>query len=174
MFNFTQPQEQLPYSWIYTNTTTLQILPNFYSQPTTELEESNKRKLETNEFENSKKFKLDDDNEFLSIPIDEYYEPLNQIDSEEDEKIFSFYCEFCNKGFHDNSNLKRHLRTHTNEKPYECKQCDKKFGHSQSLKDHILTVHKNQKPYPCKFCNKSYGNASNLRRHVKKAHQEEK
>jgi DNA-directed RNA polymerase subunit RPC12/RpoP len=90
--------------------------------------------------------------------------------SNEDEM---FHCDTCNKGYKDRSNLTKHLRTHTKEKPYICEVCGKEFSHSQSKKDH-MSIHKQEKPYPCPSCHLSFGNGSNLRRHVSAIHEKEK
>jgi uncharacterized Zn-finger protein len=50
----------------------------------------------------------------------------------------TFNCEnwSCLKLFTTRSDLKKHMRTHTNERPYECKQlgCGKAFMISHHLK----------------------------------------
>ena len=42
-----------------------------------------------------------------------------------------YLCEFCQKGFPSSSAMKKHRRSHTGERPYECKRyvssCSKRF-----------------------------------------------
>lgn len=50
-------------------------------------------------------------------------------------------CEICQKLFRDRSDLRRHMLTHTGEKPYQCVGCDKQFKHRKSVKYHALKQH---------------------------------
>jgi KRAB domain-containing zinc finger protein len=52
----------------------------------------------------------------------------------------------CGKGFSVNSNLQRHIRTHTGDKSYKCDVCDKGFYWNDYMQQHIRT-HTGDKPF---------------------------
>eukprot|EP01063_Lacrimia_lanifica_P035384 TRINITY_DN6718_c0_g1_i1.p1 TRINITY_DN6718_c0_g1~~TRINITY_DN6718_c0_g1_i1.p1 ORF type:complete len:645 (+),score=198.74 TRINITY_DN6718_c0_g1_i1:101-2035(+) len=70
-----------------------------------------------------------------------------------------FRCTFpgCDKVFTLNSNMKRHLKTHTaakdddtKEKKFACPHCDKEYVTKQALTDHVRYKHsKNRKEFTC-------------------------
>ncbi|KAJ8934343.1 hypothetical protein NQ314_013384 [Rhamnusium bicolor] len=90
-----------------------------------------------------------------------------------------FYCgwEGCsrnNKGFNARYKMLVHVRTHTNEKPHKCVQCEKSFSRAENLKIHSRS-HSGEKPYVCPVpgCNKAYSNSSDRFKHTR-THQVEK
>ena len=50
-------------------------------------------------------------------------------------------CDVCEKVFRYPSDVTRHMRIHTNEKPYECDVCEMRFRRSDTLKVHMRRWH---------------------------------
>ena len=86
--------------------------------------------------------------------------------SANNRKPFKPYaCDLCPKRFNRSSHLKRHIRTHFNDRPYVCDICQKSFNQSSNLKKHKVT-HTTERPFVCELCQKSFKESSNLKKHM--------
>ncbi|XP_025094230.1 zinc finger and BTB domain-containing protein 24-like isoform X3 [Pomacea canaliculata] len=81
--------------------------------------------------------------------------------------IRPFPCDFenCNKHFRTRESLRRHKLAHLGIKPFECDVCKKKFCSALSLQEH-KSRHTEAKPYSCNICQRAFRQISCLRRHL--------
>ncbi|XP_045773486.1 zinc finger protein 883-like [Maniola jurtina] len=107
----------------------------------------------------------------------------------------TYYCGYCDKRFALKTLLRRHMKLHTEDRPFKCTQCsqcytrqdqlvmhmskhdgkkryvcnlcNKAFTQLCSLKDHKRT-HTGETPFLCSQCGKGFSNNSNLRQHLKR------
>ncbi|RZF43289.1 hypothetical protein LSTR_LSTR001550 [Laodelphax striatellus] len=81
----------------------------------------------------------------------------------------STFCLVCNKNFHSRQNLRRHLQTHTGEKPHRCDYCDLSFLRLSHLQRHVR-VHTGERPYACTLCPKQFSRSDKLKSHMTMQH----
>ncbi|KAJ5832213.1 hypothetical protein N7474_000524 [Penicillium riverlandense] len=63
------------------------------------------------------------------------------LDLSEDQTSPQVQCSICSSTFRRPEHLKRHMRSHTKEKPFECAQCGRHFSRTDTLHRHELSHH---------------------------------
>ncbi|XP_076223401.1 uncharacterized protein LOC116434805 isoform X2 [Nomia melanderi] len=77
----------------------------------------------------------------------------------------SLECTYCKQKFNFPSVLKRHMRSHTNERPYICEICNKSFKQLGHLSQHSLT-HKDYRSFHCAVCGIKFDSLGSLKVHT--------
>lgn len=86
-----------------------------------------------------------------------------------------FPCEVCGKVFHKQYNLRLHMKTHLDEKPFLCSKCPKRFARLHDKKRHEL-LHEGVKNFKCQGylkdgtkwgCSKQFARSDALARHFR-------
>ncbi|KAK5644831.1 hypothetical protein RI129_006131 [Pyrocoelia pectoralis] len=80
-----------------------------------------------------------------------------------DDKPFS--CDRCDYHGKTKQQLERHMTMHQDSKKYQCPQCTFSSRLASHLKRH-LRLHTGAKPFVCPHCNYCCNNLENLRKHV--------
>lgn len=68
------------------------------------------------------------------------------------EKLFK--CKYCDKRFVSSSRLISHAKIHTGDKPYKCEYCRRYFAEKDNLTHHVRT-HSTEKPFNCESSGKT-------------------
>ena len=74
---------------------------------------------------------------------------------EETYRRETIYMQPLCQGFLIKSDLIMHYRIYTEEKPYQCRICDKAFTQIRYLVNHMRT-HTWERPYKCSYCEKIF------------------
>lgn len=82
-------------------------------------------------------------------------------------------CNYCNYTSSKRYLLSRHMKCHSEERPYKCSVCERGFKTWASLQNHANT-HTGTKPHLCKYCESTFTTSGELVRHVRYKHTHEK
>nr|XP_033206407.1 zinc finger protein 91-like isoform X1 [Bombus vancouverensis nearcticus] len=96
-------------------------------------------------------------------------EVMDQVEillEKKERKEYTNKCKYCPKTFRKPSDLIRHVRTHTGERPYKCDYCSKSFAVKCTLDSHTK-VHTGKKTFRCHVCNSLFATKGSLKVHMR-------
>ncbi|KAJ3027695.1 hypothetical protein HDV00_010930 [Rhizophlyctis rosea] len=98
----------------------------------------------------------------------QHQQSSSQPTTQSDKPKPQFPCSYpdCPRIFGRLQNLRSHLKTHTNERPYACDLCPSRFRRLPDLERHKRSIHDAAKPYVCQGCGKAYARSDALKRHT--------
>ncbi|XP_018430796.1 PREDICTED: transcriptional repressor CTCF-like, partial [Nanorana parkeri] len=85
----------------------------------------------------------------------------------------TFQCELCSYTCPRRSNLDRHMKSHTDERPHKCHLCGRAFRTVTLLRNHLNT-HTGTRPHKCPDCDMAFVTSGELVRHRRYKHTHEK
>ncbi|XP_055542378.1 oocyte zinc finger protein XlCOF6-like isoform X2 [Wyeomyia smithii] len=87
---------------------------------------------------------------------------------------FPWECGFCPKKLRTKEAMDIHVRVHTGEKPFACRQgCERRFAHATDRARHERSKHTGEKPHKCEQCPAAYVRRRELVVHMNKNHNSE-
>lgn len=110
--------------------------------------------------------------EYICPLCNEFYDRISLLDKHAREvhpglKVHK--CGVCGKDFNRPNHLKRHMTSHSADKPYSCDICTRSFSRRDHLHQH-QKLHTQSGDHPCEICEKPFNRADQLAKHKAAKH----
>ncbi|XP_031636889.1 zinc finger protein OZF-like [Contarinia nasturtii] len=89
---------------------------------------------------------------------------IDKINHESECKHRQYQCHICKNTTHHLTDLKRHIRIHSGERPFRCRICAKTFTHKSHFTAHSRT-HIKQLPFNCAQCGRRFADENEKQSH---------
>lgn len=86
-------------------------------------------------------------------------------------EFLAWECRFCPKKLRTKEAMDIHVRVHTGEKPFACRQgCERRFAHATDRARHERSIHTGEKPHKCDQCPAAFVRRRELIIHTQRQH----
>jgi hypothetical protein len=76
-----------------------------------------------------------------------------------------FRCPTCDRTFNRMYNLKSHIKTHLNHRPFACHLCHQSFTRNHDLTRHVR-MHSGMRPFECDACGRGFARMDAMKKHT--------
>uniref|UniRef100_G3Q2P9 C2H2-type domain-containing protein n=1 Tax=Gasterosteus aculeatus TaxID=69293 RepID=G3Q2P9_GASAC len=87
-------------------------------------------------------------------------------------KDLPFKCKRCRRGFRQPAELKKHMKTHSGRKVYQCQYCEYNSTDASGFKRHVISIHTKDYPHRCDYCTKGFRRPSEKSQHIARHHKD--
>lgn len=82
----------------------------------------------------------------------------------------AYTCDVCNKPFFAAAKYKQHMQMHTDELPFKCLHCPRRFRLKENMSKHVNITHSDARPFYCSGCDVGFKRNGAFKMHMRRIH----